>query len=130
MNRIRKTLVLSLVGMMLVTTGCAGVIAASALSVGAYAWVSGVLSRSYDASLDRTYDAALDALNEMEVTVTSTEKDAFGAKIEARQADDTKITIELEPLTEKATEVKVRVGVFGDRDDSERIHDAIYDELT
>ncbi len=50
-----------------------------------------------------------------------TTKDGLGGEIEAHRADNTAVMVKVEPDGENATIVKVRIGTFGDKADSEVI---------
>jgi len=103
-------------------TGCAAVLLAGAgAGIGTYAYVKGELQREYDAPLDLTWAATTQALKSLEVQVVDTKKDQFGGEIDAQRADETTVKVALEPKAGNRTLVKIRVGVFGDRDASERI---------
>ena len=52
-------------------------------------------------------------------------KDAFNAELTARGSGDKKIQIKLQKKTEKVTEIKIRVGLFGDESMSRQILDKI-----
>ncbi len=103
-------------------TGCAAVLLAGAgAGIGTYAYVKGELQREYDAPLDLTWAATTQALKALEIRVVDTKKDQLGGEIDAQRADETTVKVALEPKAGIRTLVKIRVGVFGDRDASERI---------
>ncbi|MFQ5990510.1 MAG: DUF3568 family protein [Candidatus Methylomirabilales bacterium] len=101
-------------------TGCA-VALVGAGAGGTYAYMRGELEREYDASLDQTWAATLQALTALKVQVVDTKKDELGGEIEARRADETKVQVALDSKASNRTLVKIRIGIFGDRDVSERI---------
>ncbi len=112
-------------------TGCAVALvgAGAGGGVGTYAYIKGELQREYDAPLDLTWAATTRALKALEIRVVDTKKDQLGGTIDARRADDTTVKVALEPEKGNRTLVKIRVGVFGDRDASERIGNEIQKRL-
>lgn len=100
--------------MLALTAGCVAVAVGAAAGAGTYAYVSGVLKSTESASLDRTWTAAQGALKELEFPIISRQKDALEAELVARTSSDKKITIKLKKLSDTATEVRIRVGTFGD----------------
>ena len=104
------------VGVLLATSGCALFVVGAAAGAGAagYAYVSGELKSTESASLERTRSAALAAMKDLQFVVTSQSKDALEAEVTARNSSDKKITIKLKKISEAATELRIRVGTFGD----------------
>jgi len=108
---------LGLAAAVALTAGCVAVAvgAGAAAGVGTYAYVSGELKSTQSATLDRTWAATQAAMKDLEFSVTSQRKDALQAELIARTAIDKKITIKLAKVSETATEVRIRVGTFGDK---------------
>ena len=104
--------------------GCV-VAAVGAGAVGTMAYVRGDLEAVEDANIDVVYQATKKAIEELELTLTMTEKDALSAVIGARDAQDKKITIKLKAISDGTTKISVRVGVFGDETKSRLIYEAI-----
>ena len=111
-------------GCFLVAVGAAG-----AAGAGTVAYVRGEL----DAVLDRPYEAVVgsanDALSQLQFAKVSESKDAFTADLIARTADDTKIELQITRKADRLTEVKIRIGVFGDEAKSRAILDQIKTNL-
>jgi hypothetical protein len=131
-NVLRQTgLILSLLGAMSAAVGCAVVAVGAAAGAGAagYAYVSGVLVSTESASLERTWNATLAAVKEMEFPITSQRKDALQADLVARNAYDKKISIRLKKVSEQSTEIRIRVGTFGDETASRAILERIKKRL-
>ena len=102
---------------------------AAAVGVGTYVYIKGELKRNYDAPVDKVWEATLLALDELKLTAESKRHDAFGGVIKGKMADGKSFEIQLARLGEESTEVGVRIGVFGDRNKSEAIHDKILSQL-
>jgi len=108
-------------------SGCSAVLVGGGAGggVAGYSYIKGQLIQEYAAPLETTWNASLAAVKDLELTVSTSQKDRLGGRIIARRADDTRIAIELEPRSAEVTTVKIRVGTFGDPEVSARINDAI-----
>lgn len=126
---------LHLLGLMLcllpLVAGCAAVLlgAGAGAGAGTVAYIQGEHSQVHSGNYERVWSATLGALNQMNIRVIKTEKDALGGTITARRGDDTSVTIKVEPTGSDTTTVKVRVGMFGDRAASEAIQARILSSL-
>ena len=108
--------------------GCAAVLvggAVAAAGVGTYAYVNGELKGTEAVSLDRAWDASQAAMKDLEFSITRKTKDALQAELDARTAADKKIVINLKKVSDGATEIRIRVGTFGDEAVSQFILDKI-----
>lgn len=106
-------------------TGCVALAVGAAAGVGTYAYVEGQMKTTLEANLDRTWEATKDAMKDLQFPITESSKDALEARAQAVEADETKVTIHLERKGENLTEVRVRVGVFGNEGQSRLILDKI-----
>ena len=97
-------------------SGCALFVVGAAAGAGAggYAWYNGEITTTEGASLDRTWNATLAAVKDLEFPVTDQAKDALEAHLTARNASNTNISIKLKNLSNTSTEIRIRVGTFGD----------------
>ncbi|HHT9124916.1 MAG TPA: DUF3568 family protein [Candidatus Brocadiia bacterium] len=106
---------ITLLGILFSTGGCAGaLLVGGGAGAGTAAYIMGELKSTEEASIEKTWQAAQKAMDDLEFLVTSKQKDALSAKLIAREANDKKIEIKLKKISESLTEVKIRVGVFGD----------------
>ncbi|MDA2917042.1 DUF3568 domain-containing protein [Nitrospinae bacterium AH_259_B05_G02_I21] len=127
--------------------------ASGLVSLGAYRWKSGELTRTYRATYEDARNAAYDALQSLEMSledqkrnalmempydavqsVSSQKGDARREIIMAKRADGVDFRVEIKYLTDKTTQVGVRAGLLqtnlvGDRAASLRIHEAIQTKL-
>ncbi len=106
-------------------TGCAFLAvgaAAGAAGAGAVAYVNGELKVTESMSLDTAYKAAEMALANLKMDIVKSDKDGLAAKMEVQATADKKATIHLRKLADKSTEVRIRVGVFGDESIARQIH--------
>lgn len=105
--------------------GCLALAVGAATGVGAYAYINGELKDTEEVPLDRAYAAAKTAIAQLEFATVRDSKDALQARLTARQADDTDIHIALDSKGDKLTEIRIRVGVFGDESRSRLVMDKI-----
>ena len=111
--------------------GCALMLVGAGAGAGAgtVAYIQGEHSQVHAGNYDRVWSATLAALSQMNIKVIKTEKDALSGTISARRADDTSVTVKVEPTGADTTTVKIRVGMFGDRAASESIQARIVSGL-
>lgn len=115
----------------MVASGCAVAVLATGAGLGAgtYAWLKGELRRTYPATYDAVWNASSDALQSLEMPVVSQQRDALKGTIMAKRADGSDVRIDVKYLTENTTQVSIRIGLFGDRPDSARVHETIQARL-
>ncbi len=99
---------------LLVGSGCAALLIGGGAGAGTVAYLKGELKSTEEASIDKTWQAAQETMKDLEFVITSKEKDTFSAKLIAYRANDKKVEMYLRKASERTTEVKIRVGVFGD----------------
>jgi hypothetical protein len=75
--------------------------------------------------LSEAWQATLTTLQELSLRVLNTTLDGLGGEIDAQRADQTAVNVDLRPLSDKTTEVSVRIGTFGDYEQSKNIHETI-----
>lgn len=125
---VKKLLLVPLAaGLLAASNGCALLVVGGAAAAGAGAvyYVSGELKDTESASLDTVNRATLAAMGDLKYAVVSDAKDSLNAKIIARTATDTKIEIQLAKQAPAVTEIRIRVGVFGDEQMSRQILEKI-----
>lgn len=83
-----------------------------------YGLVSRQLTTTEQASIDSVYTATQAALHELELTVVDKTKDRINATLAARTAHDERVDVTLERLTSGVTDVKIKVGFWGDESQS------------
>lgn len=123
--QIRPVIIGLLVSGLVGLTGCVALLAGAAVGAGTVAYVAGELKAADEVSLDRAWSASLQAMEDLQFKVTKQQKDALAGLLVARRADDTPVTIRVKKQTDKVTELRIRVGTFGDEGLSRLIHDKI-----
>ncbi|MBI4657830.1 MAG: DUF3568 family protein [Verrucomicrobia bacterium] len=108
-------------------SGCAALLIGTGAAVGAgsVVYVNGGLRTTETVSLDTAWTAAQTGMKDLELAVVSREKDALRAHLKARGAGDRKISLKLKNKGEETTELRIRVGLFGDKSLSQAILDAV-----
>ena len=107
------------------TTGCVALLVGGAAGAGAVAYQRGALVSTEAASLDATWTACRAAVKKLEFVETLNRKDALEGTLEAKTARDKTVTFSLHRLTDTSTELRIRVGTFGDEALTRQIHDAV-----
>ena len=117
------------IGLLVLIAGCTTVHPRGPAGFGTYSYVSGTLTWTYPVALHTAWEATLQALRALQLRIKSQTIDGLGGNIEAVRADATRVHIRVKPVNERTTRVQVRVGTFGNREYSERIHTAIRSQL-
>ncbi len=109
--------------------GCAllllGGVAAGA-AYGTVKYVNNTLQVTQQVSLDKAWGAANAALKELQMPVTSSTKDGASGKLEAQNAQNQPVTIQLVRKTDSVTEIQITVGTFdsaSNRTEAQQIYD-------
>jgi hypothetical protein len=124
----KQWLFIMMTGMCLfINHGCALLLigGGAAAGAGTVAYIKGELRTTQEISFERAWNATIGALKELGFAITQDEKDTLSGMIVARGADDQKIIIHLKKESEKLTEIRIRVGAFGDEARSQLILDNI-----
>jgi hypothetical protein len=114
--KIKLLITVLMASLLLLTNGCFLFVvgAAAGAGVAGYAYVDGEEKATVSASMNQTWNASLAAMKDLEFPVTDQAKDALEANLTARNASNTNISIKLKNLSNTSTEIRVRVGTFGD----------------
>jgi hypothetical protein len=110
-------------------SGCAAVVVGGAAGVGTYAYIKGELKVTENATLDRCWSATQGAMKDLQFSVTTQQKDSLSGHLVARTAMDKKIEVYVTKISENLTEVRVRVGTFGDEEMSRLVIQKIESRL-
>jgi hypothetical protein len=123
-----RLLVIVLLGLSLAgLSGCLAVAAGAGASAVAYA--RGDLETTLHTDYTKVVDSARNAIGELEFAKVSENKDALKAVLVARTALDKKVEITIANSGKKLTNIKIRVGLFGDEALSMAILDKIKSDL-
>ena len=127
MNRGRWLIRFVLLLCLLMNAGCGAAIIAGGAAVGAgsAAYIYGQLTSEEKVSFDVAWNATQKAAENLGYTTTSKENGEFWGELIARDSKGQKLTVKLRSPDEMRTEIKIRVGLFGDEQSSGRILDEI-----
>ncbi len=109
-------------------TGCFAVVAGGA-AAGTVAYVMGDLKAVVDANTKKVRKAIEAAGKSIGLHLIEAKSDEMVGTYKFRNGQDAKITIDYKRITASTTELKIRVGVFGDEPQAEQILEAIRKEL-
>ena len=114
---------------LLVNNGCpaifVGAAAGGAAGAGAVAYIGGELKSTEEVSLNRAWKATERAMHDLDFRITDKAKDALEAQLKASGAGGKKIQVVLKRISKGRTEIRIRVGTFGDESLSLQILDKI-----
>jgi len=110
-----------------VVSGCA--VALVGAGAGTVAYLKGSLNAVLDKDVDHVYAATLKAFDRLEISTTRKEKDALSAVVVGRTAADKKVTIKIKAAENNLTKLSIKIGVFGNRSQSQVIYDEIKKHL-
>jgi hypothetical protein len=115
----------------LVIYGCPALLIGGAAGGGAVGYIAGELKSTEEVSLTRAWGASQEGMKDMGYAITHKERDPSGVQFQltARGADDKKITVTLIKKADTLTEIRIRVGTFGDEQLSIKILDSIKKRL-
>ena len=112
---------IALVLLLLITlSGCAAVVVGAGAAA-TWVWIRGTLEATFDSALPDVEEATRTALDELDLVAVDGAVDGLKGKLTARMASGTKVSVSMKALDFESTEVRVRVGTFGDKASSEQI---------
>lgn len=126
--RTRVLAVVLLLAPVLATSGCLAV-AAGAAGAGTVAYIRGELNASLGHPIDAVDRASNRASEQLRFAKINETADAFTRIITLRTAEDKKIEIKLTRTSDSLTQVRIRVGLFGDEPLSRALLDKIQANL-
>jgi hypothetical protein len=111
--------------------GCAVVLIGSGAIAGAglVAYAKGELSAIEEVSFPRAWAAAQAAMDDLDLTIVSRQRGEVSAKLVARGGDNRRVTVSLERQVGDLTEIRVRVGIFGEESLSRLVLEKIRQRL-
>lgn len=130
MIRRLQILLLSLtIGSTFLFQGCVALVVGAGAGAAGLAYIKGVLEKNFDRPVEDLYNASVKALEKMKIEIDSKELKDHHAIIKGHDLKKNGVTIEVEALTEQASKLKIRVGLFGDQERSLTILNAIEKRL-
>ena len=95
------------------------------LGIGTYKYMEGSVEGDYSLSYDSAWEATNKALANNYISVIDSINDGGRGKINAVRKDGKKIIIKLTYRMQNVTLINIRVGLLGNNEDAERLHDEI-----
>ena len=108
-----------LLATLVLSQGCGLLLVGGAVAGATYGtvkYVKNTLNVTQDVTLDRSWSAANSALAELHMPITESKKDGTSGRLEARNAKDQPVIIELTWKTERVTAIQITVGTFESSD--------------
>ena len=90
---------------------------------------TGNIYTTVDRSLDDSFEAAKRAMDDMGYKTEESNKDVMKGIVKAREADNSRITIQLDRQSNKVTQIEANVGPFGSESKARLILDKILSRL-
>ena len=119
---------LMLAALALASSGCAAVVVAGAATAGVL-YYQGALKVTAQAEPPAVSEATVKAFQELSIPLVSNETTALDAYIVGRNADGNDVKVSIEREGENTSSVSIRIGTFGDEDDSTAIWERIQAKL-
>lgn len=110
-------------------SGCAALAVGAAAGAGTAVYVKGKHQETVDAPVTQVHQATLAALQDSGITVQEESVDDFKGDIKGEMSDGTNVWIDLERQTANTTQIGVRIGATGDKEESAAIVDRIKNRL-
>jgi hypothetical protein len=111
------------------SSGCIPLVIGAAAGAGGIGYAKGALAHNIDEPVERVYKASLAALKDFKAVITFDELTRHSAIIRGEYPDGQKLVINVEGLTEFVSKITIRIGVFGDQEDSRLLLSAIQKKL-
>lgn len=103
------------------SAGCvaAAVVGGATAGAGAVYWVEGALRTSLGHPIHEVHDATVEVLKNNGVGIVADKTEGYNGEIESALRGGGNVRINLKEVSSTVTEVTIRIGTFGDRDQSE-----------
>src|SRR5690606_21101735 len=109
----------------LLTTGCVALLVGAGAGAAGAVYVLGKLEERVQDSVPKVHKAAVAGLQDLNLPIHKEVGDKLSAQIESKTADEKIIWIKVDFVSEKVSELSIRVGLTGDEQRSREILRAI-----
>ena len=115
----------------LMTTGCPVVLfgAGAAAGVGTFGWQAGWLRANMGEPIERVHRAAKSAIADFKIKLESESFKPSAGMVDGTMPDGRRVVVETKAVGPKETQVRVRVGLWGDQAMSLKIFEEIKKHL-
>ena len=103
--------------------------AAGTVGSGAYIWYRGWVQQTLDVPHDRAYRAARAALDDVDVALEDETLGKEAGVLDGYARDSKRVMVKTKAIGETATQVRIRVGLWGDQERSLKILDQMKKHL-
>ena len=115
--------------LLMTMAGCIPLLIGAAAGVGGMTFVKGKLVHNVDHTVDQVHKASLKALKDLDLFVISDELNKRSSVTKAEYENGEKISVFIDVLTERSSKITIRVGTFGDHEESQAILNLILKKL-
>ncbi len=119
----RRCVVTVAVVLAVCAAGCAPalILGAGAAGAGALVWYRGWLEQTVETPHDRVFRAARSALHDLDVVLEDEELEADRGVLDGYGRDSKRVMVKTQTAGDKATKVRIRVGLWGNQQRSLQI---------
>lgn len=110
----KLTLYFLCAGAVFACLGCVPLIVGAAAGAGGISYFKGAYEKNFDKPLEQVYRATVNAIIKQSMTITKEKVQKHSAVVEFSSNNGKSGKIEITALTERASKISVRVGLFGD----------------
>lgn len=125
----RMLLILNLVVLTASSSGCFTLLVGAAAGAGGYAWVKGGLVKEFEVPAEKLSSAAMRAVKQLGLPLEDEKTDRLSGYIRSKTADNQTVVIQVKALTEKKSQLTIRVGFWGNQAKSEMILNGVKKNL-
>lgn len=93
------------------------------------AYVMGKLEAQLDAPVQQVHQATINGLKSLDLPIKEEKADKLTGRVLSETAAEKAITVDIESVSERRSELTIRVGTFGDEAQSRKILEAIKAKL-
>ena len=115
---------------LILLSGCAPLVlvgGGAILGIGGYKYMKGKMTVIYQAPYEKTWSSSIKALEELGYKIAEKKEKMSSGKIYTEGPEMKKVTLAFKYMSTQETEVTIKVGIFGDENDSNIIKDKIAD---
>jgi hypothetical protein len=121
----KRSCIYVLLMLYLFNSSCVALLVGAGAGTAGVIWYKGKLQETVSAPAPRVHQAIKSGLRDLHIKITEDKFDNLTAEVEGVLADDRKVSIDAVSIDSSTTKLTIRVGVFGDKDLSQSISDAI-----
>ena len=128
----RRIALTAALALLVATAGCGPLLVFTAISTagtGAYVWQQGWVQQTLEQPHDRVFKATRSALNDLDVIIESDKLFDDSSVFDGYDKRSNRVMVKTKVTGDKATQVRICVGLWGDQDGSLKILDQIKKHL-